>query len=271
MREKREIRGKRGKRDPGSRLPGVLLASLGLAVLGATVMWSAVSTAQGASGRSTDPDPDPNSVMVPIRSRAPSFTLVSTVISDAHVLRDLTESGHRLKRAVAIETVPVTILADETLAQAPRRKTARRTARPAPRQEPSSSKATPAAKPVAKPAARPAAKPRGRLPRYFGKVGVSAIQKRRVYAIQAIYRDRAEILTRQLEELRSQERLEVLEVLTALQKQRLAELIRMAEVAREARLRARQQGQSRKSGPSRPIPPGTSKRAKSGAGGTSRR
>jgi len=264
MREKREIR---GKRDPGSRLPGVLLASLGLAVLGATVMWSAVSTAQGASGRSTDPDPDPNSVMVPIRSRAPSFTLVSTVTSDAHVLRDLTESGHRLKRAVAIETVPVTILADETLAQAPRRKTARRTARPAPRQEPSSSKATPAAKP----AARPAAKPRGRLPRYFGKVGVSAIQKRRVYAIQAIYRDRAEILTRQLEELRSQERLEVLEVLTALQKQRLAELIRMAEVAREARLRARQQGQSRKSGPSRPIPPGTSKRAKSGAGGTSRR
>ena len=263
MREKREIRGKRGKRDPGSRLPGVLLASLGLAVLGATVMWSAVSTAQGASGRSTDPD----SVMVPIRSRAPSFTLVSTVTSDAHVLRDLTESGHRLKRAVAIETVPVTILADETLAQAPRRKTARRTARPAPRQEPSSSKATPAAKP----AARQAAKPRGRLPRYFGKVGVSAIQKRRVYAIQAIYRDRAEILTRQLEELRSQERLEVLEVLTALQKQRLAELIRMAEVAREARLRARQQGQSRKSGPSRPIPPGTSKRAKSGAGGTSRR
>ena len=267
MREKREILGKRGKRDPGSRLPGVLLASLGLAVLGATVMWSAVSTAQGASGRSTDPDPDPNSVMVPIRSRAPSFTLVSTVTSDAHVLRDLTESGHRLKRAVAIETVPLTILADETLAQAPRRKTARRTARPAPRQEPSSSKATPAAKP----AARPTAKPRGRLPRYFGKVGVSAIQKRRVYAIQAIYRDRAEILTRQLEELRSQERLEVLEVLTALQKQRLAELIRMAEVAREARLRARQQGQSRKSGPSRPIPPGTSKRAKSGAGGTSRR
>ena len=60
----------RAKSVRQSRLPGVLLASLVLALLGATVMWSAVSTAQGASGRSTDPDPDPTQTQTrPIAAR----------------------------------------------------------------------------------------------------------------------------------------------------------------------------------------------------------
>ena len=304
IRRMRRLRRIRANRDLRSRLPGVLLASLGLAVLGATVMWSAVSTAEGASDLSTEPVTEPVTVPVtvpvpipvrepalkpaptPIANRAPSFTLVSTVTSDAPARRALTESGHRVKRAGSIETVPLRILLQEPiersgLAQrskrksetrrvAPGRKTSRPTAQTTPRQKGAAAKASPAAKP----ATRPTTRPRGRLPRYFGKVGVSATQKRRVYAIQAMYRDRAEILTRQLEELRSQERLEVLEVLTALQKQRLAELIRMAEVAREARLRARQKSQPSQPGRAvqpRPSTEGTLRRPQSGSGGTTRR
>ena len=314
IRRMRRLRRIRANRDLRSRLPGVLLASLGLAVLGATVMWSAVSTAEGASDLSTEPVTVPVPVPIPVRepvrepvrkpalkpaptpiaNRAPSFTLVSTVTSDAPAQRDLTESGHRVKRAGSIETVPLRILLQEPiersgLAQrskrksetrrvAPGRKTSRPTAQTTPRQKGAAAKDSPATRPATRPTARPTAKrttrPRGRLPRYFGKVGVSATQKRRVYAIQAMYRDRAEILTRQLEELRSQERLEVLEVLTALQKQRLAELIRMAEVAREARLRARQKSQPSQPGRAvqpRPSTEGTLRRPQSGSGGTTRR
>jgi hypothetical protein len=101
---------------------------------------------------------------------------------------------------------------------------------------------------------KPAAKFRGRLPRYFGKVGVSATQKKRIYSIQAMYRKRIEALNRQLEDLRSQERKEVLEALTPLQKQRLAELIRMAELARKAKLRARKQRQSSPKSSVKPKP-----------------
>ena len=295
----RRMRRIRANRDLRSRLPGVLLASLGLAVLGATVMWSAVSTAEGTSGLSTEPETLPVPVPLPVRepvptpisNRAPSFTLVSTVTSGAPVHRDLTESGHRVKRAEPIETVPLRILMQEPiegsgLAQRSKRKSetrraapGRKTTRPNPLTRPGQKRAADTASPTAKSAARSAArsaakstaKPRGRLPRYFGKVGVSAIQKRRVYLIQAMYRDRSEVLTRQLEELRSQERLEVLEVLTALQKQRLAELIRMAEVAREARLRARQKSQPGRAAQPRPSSEGTPRRPQSGTGGTTRR
>ena len=60
-------------------------------------------------------------------------------------------------------------------------------------------------------------------------------------------------LTRELEELRGQERKEMLAVLTTTQKQRLSELIDEAEAAREARLRAREKKQSR---PAKPSVPG---------------
>lgn len=69
-----------------------------------------------------------------------------------------------------------------------------------------------------------------------------------------MYRKRIEALNRQLEDLRSQERKEVLEALTPLQKQRLAELIRMAELARKAKLRARKQRQSSPKSSVKPKP-----------------
>ncbi len=82
-------------------------------------------------------------------------------------------------------------------------------------------------------------KPRGRLPRYFGKIGLSGKQRERIYAIQAMHRTRAEVLIRQLKLLRMKQDREVREVLTPFQQDRVAELIRMAEAAREARSRAR--------------------------------
>lgn len=202
----------------GNRLPGVLLSSLGLATLGVAVMWSEAATARGAHRPGKHP------------TRTPSPTLVSTVTSVAPVLPDSVDSGRHSKFATPV--MPVTILAIEPVAfgQTAQSKTRRRG--------------------DAKPG--PAAKPRGRLPKYFGKVGVSATQKQRIYSIQAMYRKRIEALNRQLEDLRSRERKEVLEALTPLQKQRLSELIRMAELARKARLRARKQ---RKSSPKPPVTP----------------
>ena len=84
-----------------------------------------------------------------------------------------------------------------------------------------------------------AKKPRGRLPRYFGKVGLSVMQRERIYAIQVMHREQTEVLMRQLKVLKVRQDREVRDVLTSLQQDRLRELIRMAEAAREARSRAR--------------------------------
>ena len=209
------------RRRAAKRLPGVLLTSLGLATLGVAVMWSESATASGAYSRGKHP-------------RATSSpTLVSTETSVAPVLPGLAGFGRTTTIAM-----PVTILPTEPLALQQKR--------------PDKTRGEAVAKP------RPKAKPRGRLPRYFGKVGVSATQKQRIYSIQAMYRKRIEALNRELEDLRSQERNEILEALTPLQKQRLSELIRKAQLSRKARLRARKQ---------RPSSPKSSAKPKSGGAG----
>ena len=219
---------RRSGRGLTNRLPRVLLASLGLAMLGVTAMWSEAATAREARGLTRQP------------TRTPSTPLVSTVISVAPDPRGSMGSGRQSKLSASV--MPVRILPIEPVA-----------VREAIQDEAGSQ--TPAKpRPTAKP--KPAAKPRGRLPRFFGKVGVSAVQKRRIYSIQATYRQRVEALNRQLEELRTRERKELLETLTSLQKQRLAELIRMADLARKARLRARQQRKSSPKSPKKPVPGG---------------
>lgn len=249
-----------------SRLPGMMLASLGLGILGTMLMWSAVSTAHGASGPS-----GPNGPSGVLDSRVATFgssfpsrrssTLASTEISAVPVLRVSTDSGtrtatrpitrstkrmalrpnNRLSGRKLSETIAVTILPIQSR-QAKQAKQANRPTKSAVGQD--------------RGQASESSKVRGRLPRYFGKVGVSVNQKRRVYSIQAIYRERLATLTRQVEALKAQERQEVLEVLTVLQKQRLSELIRMADAARAARLRAKQS--ARPGGSSGPVGPGES-------------
>ena len=163
-------------------------------------------------------------------TQTPSPTLVSTVTSVAPVLPGSADSGRHSK--IAVPAMPVTVLPMDRLTL---------------QQDGQGKTRGPA---VAKP--RPTAKPRGRLPRYFGKVGVTATQKQRIYSIQAMYRKRIEALNRQLEDLRSRERKEILEALTPEQKQRLSELMRMAELARKARLRARKQRSSSPKSPPKP-------------------
>ncbi|MEE3365315.1 MAG: hypothetical protein VX304_06685 [Planctomycetota bacterium] len=214
-----------------SRMPGVLVASLGLAALGATVMWLVVPTAEGASGSSKTP--------VTKLKRERSTVLVSTVTSGARVPRGLTESGVRRGQSATRETVPVTIVRSMPFQKAKRNGAMDEL----PGKVPSKMSNR-----VPKKATR-----RGRLPRYYGKIGVSPTQKRKIYSIQETYRIRVKALTRELEELRGQERKEMLAVLTTTQKQRLSELIDEAEAAREARLRAREKKQSR---PAKPSVPG---------------
>ncbi len=66
--------------------------------------------------------------------------------------------------------------------------------------------------------------PRGRLPSNYGKLGISEQQRDRIYAVQAEYNDRIDILLVQIEELRTARDAAIDEVLTDGQRQRLKEL-----------------------------------------------
>jgi hypothetical protein len=66
--------------------------------------------------------------------------------------------------------------------------------------------------------------PRGRLPSNYGKLGISEQQRDRIYAVQAEYNDRIDILLVQIEELREARDAAIDEVLTDGQRQRLKEL-----------------------------------------------
>lgn len=79
-------------------------------------------------------------------------------------------------------------------------------------------------------------KARGRLPRYYGKVGLSKQQRERIYAIQATYRLKTEALMKQLKELQDRQGRDVRGCLTPLQQDRLDEVV---EMARRARARAK--------------------------------
>lgn len=77
-----------------------------------------------------------------------------------------------------------------------------------------------------------AKKPRGRLPNYYGQIGISEKQRETIYAIQTEYRPRIKQLAQQLEALRQQRDKEIHAVLTDEQKQRLAERLEEAEQRR---------------------------------------
>ena len=231
-RRKNNRRESRFRKMASSRRPGVLAASLGLAALGATVMWPVVPTAEGANGL-------PKAPVTELKRGRPA-TLVSTVTSGAPVLPGLAESGRRRNPSGLLETVPVRIVRSMSFQESGRNESMGELAGDVPTKDSSR---------VPKKATR-----RGRLPRYFGKIGVSSIQKRKIYSIQETYRVQTKRLTEELEELRGQERKEMLAVLTTTQKQRLSELVREAEVARKTRLRSRKKKQTRREKP--PVPEG---------------
>jgi TolA-binding protein len=76
---------------------------------------------------------------------------------------------------------------------------------------------------------------RGRLPNFYGQVGVSTSQRNSIYEIQSKYREQLEELEKQIVALREKQEQEMEAVLTPEQKKTLHELREAAEQRRAAR------------------------------------
>ena len=83
--------------------------------------------------------------------------------------------------------------------------------------------------------AKVAKKPSGRLPAYYGKVGLSDEQRTDIYEIQSGYRPQIADLQKQIDSLKAKQAAEVAAVLTAEQKKKLAELLDAAKARRAKR------------------------------------
>jgi hypothetical protein len=79
------------------------------------------------------------------------------------------------------------------------------------------------------------AKPRGRLPTHYGKLGISDVQRDKIYIIQAEFDAQIDELLTQLEDLRARRDRTVENVLTDGQKHRLHEIRSEARREREKR------------------------------------
>lgn len=78
----------------------------------------------------------------------------------------------------------------------------------------------------------PETKSSNRLPNNYGKLGLSEEQRKKIYAIQAEYREKIDSLLREVEDLRAQETLEIQNTLSASQQ---AELLKLLEDTRKKR------------------------------------
>ena len=67
-------------------------------------------------------------------------------------------------------------------------------------------------------------KPRGRLPNYYGKIGVSGEQRKKIYAIQGSYQPQLVELRKQIADLLAKRDAEMASVLTDSQKEQLSKL-----------------------------------------------
>jgi Spy/CpxP family protein refolding chaperone len=71
-----------------------------------------------------------------------------------------------------------------------------------------------------------------RLPNNYGKLGLSTTQREKIYAVQSTYRAKINALQQELEDLRSQESLEIQAVLTAEQQVELQRLLEESRLRR---------------------------------------
>ncbi len=83
--------------------------------------------------------------------------------------------------------------------------------------------------------AKVASKPRGRLPQYYGQVGLSNKQRQQIYDVQANYKKQIDELQKQIDALKVKEDTEIVAVLTPEQKKNLDELLAAAKKAAEDR------------------------------------
>ena len=78
-------------------------------------------------------------------------------------------------------------------------------------------------------------KPRGRLPAYYGQVGISSAQRTKIYSLQAQFGKQISDLQKQIDDLEGKRDSEVLAVLTPEQQKKLDELQTAAKKAAEER------------------------------------
>ena len=72
----------------------------------------------------------------------------------------------------------------------------------------------------------------GRLPSFYGQIGLSDEQREKVYEVQRTYREQIQELRKQLKTLEAKQKDEINEVLTDEQKAKLAELVGEAKKKR---------------------------------------
>ncbi|HBN75975.1 MAG TPA: hypothetical protein DD473_09175 [Planctomycetaceae bacterium] len=83
-------------------------------------------------------------------------------------------------------------------------------------------------------AAPTTARSKNRLPNYYGQIGLSDEQRTKIYGIQAEFRTKSEELIRQLEDMRTEETLEIQSVLTPEQRTELNDLVTAARKKRQS-------------------------------------
>lgn len=82
-------------------------------------------------------------------------------------------------------------------------------------------------------------KPRGRLPAYYGQVGLSSKQRDDIYAAQAQFNEQIEVLRKQISVLEEKRDADVKAVLTPEQAKTLDDLLAAAKKRAEERRKAR--------------------------------
>jgi Spy/CpxP family protein refolding chaperone len=90
-----------------------------------------------------------------------------------------------------------------------------------------------------------ARKYRGRLPNYYGRIGLSDKQRKKIYSIQISYHEQILALEKQLKELRTKQSTEIEAVLTSDQKKKLNDQLEAARKKRAARKNKRKKSKSK--------------------------
>lgn len=73
-----------------------------------------------------------------------------------------------------------------------------------------------------------------RLPNNYGKIALDDTQRKKIYSIQTSYRSKMQALLRELEDLRSQQNLEIQSVLSVEQTAQLKTILEVSRKKREA-------------------------------------
>lgn len=87
-------------------------------------------------------------------------------------------------------------------------------------------------------------KSRGRLPNYYGRIGLTDAQREKIYGIQSKYRVQIEELEKQIMALQTKENEEIVAVLSPVQQELLQKLQDEAKKRREERARKRREAET---------------------------